>query len=425
MARSVRRWATDVLVFGFVLAWAPAMAVVHAVDGAPRDVPEPLLAADTLAWLSAALAVWARRRWPVGTALFMVALSTFSELSGGAMLVALYGVALRRPTRTAAAVGAASVAAAAVFGAVRPEPGLPFAFNLLFATAVGGVLAFAVLGWGMFARARRSLVDSLRERAVRAEGEARAQADRARLAEREAVLLADRARLAERERITREMHDVLGHRLSLLSVHAGALEYRRDASPEEVAGAAGVIRDSAHKALEDLREVIGMLRSDGDGSGGALEGSGAAGRAGAGERPQPGLDGVAALVEESRAAGMDVELDEDVAEPGAAPGAVGRSAYRVVQECLTNARKHAPGARVRVRVAGGPGDGLEAEVVSGPPRPGGGPAAVPAPAAAPGAGAGAGLVGLSERVALAGGTLEHGPRADGGFAVRAWLPWAA
>ncbi|MDA2806965.1 sensor histidine kinase [Nocardiopsis suaedae] len=404
MARSVRRWAQDLLVFGFVLAWAPIMAVVHAVDGAPRDVPEPVVAADTLAWVAAAAAVWARRRWPVGTALFLVALSTFSELVGGAMLVALYGVALRRPTRTAAAVGAAAVAAGLVFGALRPEPGLPFAFNLLFAAAVGGVLSFAVLGWGMYARARRSLVESLRERAVRAEGEARAQAERVRLAEREAVLLADRARLSERERITREMHDVLGHRLSLLSVHAGALEYRRDASPEEVAGAAGVIRDSAHKALEDLREVIGMLRSDDDDGG---DGGSAGGGA--------GLDGIAALVEESRAAGMDVGLDEDVAEPGAAPGAAGRSAYRVVQECLTNARKHAPGARVAVRVAGGPGDGLDVEVVSDP---------CPGPAPGPGAGSGAGLVGLSERVALAGGTLEHGPRADGGFAVRAWLPWA-
>ena len=411
MARSVRRWALDVLVFGFVLAWAPGMALVHEVDGAPRDVPEPLLAADTVAWAAGAAAVWARRRWPVGTALFLVALSTFSELSGGAMLVALYGVALRRPTRTAVAVGAASVAAAVLFGVLRPEPGLPYTFNLLFAAAVGGVLSFAVLGWGMYARARRSLVESLRERAVRAEGEARAQAERVRLAEREAGLLADRARLAERERITREMHDVLGHRLSLLSVHAGALEYRRDASPEEVAGAAGVIRDSAHKALEDLREVIGMLRSD-DGD--------ADGRAEAGERPQPGLEAVPALVEESRAAGMDVGLDvvlDEGVHPGDAPGAVGRSAYRVVQECLTNARKHAPGARVGVGVAGGPGDGLEVEVVSGPARPG--------PVPGSGAGSGAGLVGLSERVALAGGTLEYGPRADGGFAVRAWLPWAA
>ncbi|MDA2814736.1 histidine kinase [Nocardiopsis sp. RSe5-2] len=400
MARSVRRWALDALAFAFVLAWAPAMALVHEVDGAPRDVPEPLLAADTAAWAAAAAAVWVRRRWPVGTALFLVALSTFSELSGGAMLVALYGVALRRPTRTAVAVGAAAVAAAVVFGLVRPEPGLPFGFNLVFAAAAGGVLSFAVLGWGMYARARRSLVESLRERAVRAEGEARAQAERVRLAEREAELVADRARLSERERITREMHDVLGHRLSLLSVHAGALEYRRDAPPEEVAGAAGVIRDSAHRALEDLREVIGMLRAEE-----------------AGERPQPGLDGIASLVGESRDAGMDVGLDEDVTAPGQAPGAVGRSAYRVVQECLTNARKHAPGARVGVRVAGGPGDGLEVEVVSGPSRPGGG--------ASSGSGAGAGLVGLSERVALAGGTLEHGPRADGGFAVRAWLPWAA
>ncbi|WP_026128751.1 sensor histidine kinase [Nocardiopsis halophila] len=424
MARSVRRWALDVLVFLFVFAWAPLMVLVAAAEEVPRQVPPALVTLDQLAWLVSLGAVWLRRRWPVGVAVVLVALSTFSEFAGGAMLVALYGAALRRPPRTALVIGGAASAAALVFGVLRPDPALPYAFNLLFSLVAGGGTSFAVLGWGMYARTRRSLVDSLRERAVRAEGEARAQAERVRLAEREAVLLAERARLAERERITREMHDVLGHRLSLLSVHAGALEYRRDAPPEEVARASGVIRESAHRALEDLREVIGMLRSDGpDGVAGGADGAGGAPgleEAGPGERPQPGLEAVGGLVEESRQAGMDVALEEEVGAPGEAPGAVGRSAYRIVQECLTNARKHAPGARVAVRVSGGPGAGLEVEVVSGPPGEAGGGSAPPA-----GAGSGSGLVGLAERAELSGGRLEHGRRADGGFGVRAWLPWAA
>ena len=103
-----------------------------------------------------------------------------------------------------------------------------------------------VIGWGLFVRARRELIDSLRERAERAEAEQRRRLEQ--------------AREAERRRIAREMHDVLAHRVTLLSLHAGALEFRPDAPPEEIAEAAGVIRASAHAALQELREVIGVLR---------------------------------------------------------------------------------------------------------------------------------------------------------------------
>ena len=125
-------------------------------------------------------------------------------------------------------------------------------------------MAAGAVGWGLFVRARRALVRSLRDQAERAEDEARA---------------------AERRRIAREMHDVLAHRLSLLSVHAGALEFRPDAPPEEVAEAAGVIRDSARAALDELRGVIGVLREDGGES--------------FTEPPQPTIADLAALVEET------------------------------------------------------------------------------------------------------------------------------
>jgi signal transduction histidine kinase len=195
------------------------------------------------------------------------------------------------------------------------------------------------------------------------------------------------------------MHDVLGHRLSLLSVHAGALEFRPDAPAEEVARAAKVIRENAHLALQDLREVLGVLRAP------------------VGELPQPTIGDVQQLVAESGRAGMRVALHEDTAGP--VPDLAGRTAYRVVQEALTNARKHAPGAEVQVRLAGAPGQGPTVEMCNRPP----GPRSVPAPGAPPGRGTGQGLAGLAERVALAGGALEHGPTGAGGWRLAARLPW--
>ena len=223
--------------------------------------------------------------------------------------------------------------------------------------------------------------------------------DRAARAETEARLRAEQAQRRARDEIAREMHDVLGHRLSLLSVHAGALEFRPGAPAEEVVRAAKVIRENAHLALQDLREVLGVLRAP------------------VGELPQPTIGDVQQLVAESGRAGMRVALHEDTAGP--VPDLAGRTAYRVVQEALTNARKHAPGAEVQVRLAGAPGQGLTVEVCNRPP----GPRSVPAPGAPPGRGTGQGLAGLAERVALAGGALEHGPTGAGGWRLAARLPW--
>jgi signal transduction histidine kinase len=165
-------------------------------------------------------------------------------------------------------------------------------------------------GGGLFLHYRRQLVESLRDRAARAETEAQ--------------LRAEQAQQRARDEIAREMHDVLGHRLSLLSVHAGALEFRPDADPTEIARAAKVIRENAHQALQDLREVIGVLRAP------------------VGELPQPTLADVKQLVAESGRAGMRVGLREEVG--GIVPDVVGRTTYRIV-EALTNARRHARGPR--------------------------------------------------------------------------------
>jgi signal transduction histidine kinase len=202
----------------------------------------------------------------------------------------------------------------------------------------------------------------------------------------------------ERSRIAREMHDVLAHRLSLLSLQAGALELWPDAPPEEVARAAGVIRDNAHGALEDLREVIGVLRSgraDDDRADGVPE------------KPQPTLVDLSMLIDESRKAGMRVRLECDVADLGAVPEAMGRTAFRIVQEGLTNARKHADYAEVSVIVRCAAAEGLTVEIRNP------WPVTVAPTTAIPGAGMG--IIGLAERPALSGGRLEHGSTPAGEF----------
>ncbi|GAA0629341.1 sensor histidine kinase [Streptomyces crystallinus] len=376
--RTVRDWIVDLC--AFVCAVLIGMLAADAMTKA-ADYSETLQAADQLVGALACCALWLRRRWPVGLAWVLVAVTLVAPVAAGAVLVALFGLAVHRPLKpTVATVGAAALLTSWVQPVVRPDP----TTGLLANAIMGSLMVLLAMGWGMLVRARRQLVAALRERAVRAE--------------EEAALRAENAQRLAREAIAREMHDVLAHRLTLLSVHAGALEFRPDAPPAEVARAAGVIRDSAHEALQDLRQIIGVLRSPDEG---------------AEDRPQPTLATLDALVAESREAGMKVTLDSRVGDPEAVPAATGRNAYRIAQEALTNARKHAPGAEVTVTVTGRPGDGLAVEVRN--PAPLGEVPRVP--------GSGQGLIGLTERATLAGGRLEHGRTPGGGFEVRAWLPW--
>ncbi|MEU9840743.1 histidine kinase [Actinomadura sp. NPDC048032] len=370
---------------------APAFVViaVAVVIGALNLWPSYARGADTLANadLAAGLACCAalvmRSRRPVGLALAVTAVSAVSLAAGGAAFVATLTVAVRRSWPVAVGIGALGVLTGMIAVALRPPPGLPYAVSV----AIVALLTAATVGWGQAIRARRQLLASLAERAHRAESDRH--------------LREVEARRLERVRIAREMHDVLAHRMSLLSVHAGALEFRPDASPEEISRAAGVIRSGVHQMLVDLREVIGLLRED------PVDGA---------DAPPPSLAGVAGLVEESRRAGAQVTLDMDVGDGEAVPTLAGRTAYRVVQEGLTNARKHAPGMPVTVTVRGEAGHGLEVQVHQPLPGPDRGRPAIP--------GTGTGLTGLSERATLAGGRLEHGPVADAHL-LRAWLPWEA
>jgi len=198
------------------------------------------------------------------------------------------------------------------------------------------------------------------------------------------------------------MHDVLAHKVSLVALHAGALEVNPGVGPEQVERTAALMRGTAAEALEDLRQVLGVLRSDAGSA--SADGTLA---------PQPGLDRLEPLVASSRAAGVPVELELSVA--GAPPDLPARTAYRVVQEALTNVHKHARGAATCVRVVGGPGTALEVEVINRPP--------VSSASLIPGAGLG--LVGLAERVSLTGGSLWFGPLPDGGWRVAARMPWPA
>ena len=196
------------------------------------------------------------------------------------------------------------------------------------------------------------------------------------------------------------MHDVLAHRISLVSMHAGALAFRDDLPREQQAAVALTIQDNAHLALQDLRGVLGVLRDTDGEPDGALE------------PPQPGTGDLAALVAEASAAGIKVSFLDDV--DGAAPATAGRTAYRIVQEGLTNARKHSPEARVTVHLTGAAGEGLAVRVTNPAPV-GTAPARMPT--------SGLGLLGLRERIELVGGTLTHDWEREE-FVLHAWIPWA-
>jgi signal transduction histidine kinase len=372
--RSPRDWIVDTLVFlaafGFGVG---ALWEIHDDHGAAA------LVADAVLGTAACLALWIRRRQPVAVAVGAVALGAVSAMAGGAAVVAIFNAAVRSSRRVLLLLVAMSVPGFVLFSLLYPSAG-----GVLLQTTFGTLVLAVAIGWGLFTRARRELVLSLRERAERLEAEQR--------------LRVGQAREAERRRIAREMHDVLAHRLSLLSVHAGALEFRPDASPEEVAEAAGVIRAAAQTALDELRDVIGVLRDEAED--------------GAVQPPQPTLAELPSLIDESRAAGMHIQARLDLPD-GEVPTSLGRTAYRVVQEGLTNARKHAPGAAVEVNAFCQAG-ALVVEVQSRPAL-GGAPVR---------RGRGAGLVGLAERVSLAGGELTYGPNADGDFVLRAILPWS-
>lgn len=395
--RGLRGWAVDTLLFLVaVLVWAYYL-LAYGAD-LHSYVPPWLVAVDLALGAAGCLALWWRRSHPLGVGVLLCLVQTVSSSATAALVVALVSLAVRRPWQQAAVVAMAAVLLGLPWIVMIP----PTRGDSIVVLVIATLLITGSMGWGVAIRTRRELIERLRAD-VRRERE-----------DRERRLAA--ARTEERQRIAREMHDVVAHRMSLLSVHAGALAYRTERAERgeapplesaELGEAVRVIRDNAHQALEELGGVLAVLRAADTAPGEEGDHAGTA-------APQPpALADVTRLVEEAVRAGQRVRSAYDVPEGAEPPGQVRRTVYRLVQEGLTNTRKHAPGARVQVRISGAPGRGLEVSVANPLPV---GVASTEIP------GAGAGLTGLSERVALDGGTLRHGPE-DGVFRVLAALPW--
>ncbi|MFE9632265.1 sensor histidine kinase [Streptomyces sp. NPDC006463] len=358
-----------------------------------------------------------RRRWPVAVVLVGIAVAP-AAMGFLLAVVGLYALASSEvPRRIIATLASMSLAATFVVmylrtrGDVEADP--------LLVVALSGFVAVALtvppVLFGLYMGARRRLMESLQERADSLERELSLLADRAE--ER-----AEWARTEERTRIAREMHDVVAHRVSLMVVHAAALEAIAAKDPARAAKNAALVGDMGRQALTELREMLGVLRAAEKPvrpAVAAVAATSVAPPATAGRYPHvgsfedgPSLAELEALVGQSRAAGMVVEMV--VQGDGAGYAAeVEQAAYRVVQEALTNCHKHAPGARVTVRLAHREGE-VAMQVENGP---------CDGMAAEPGLPSGGnGLVGMRERVLGLGGVFVSGPTDAGGFKVSAVLP---
>ncbi|RSS84518.1 sensor histidine kinase [Streptomyces sp. WAC06614] len=367
-----------------------AMAAVLAVLGMPlQELENGAWWRHTLAVTAVVLLTLLRRRLPTGT---LVAGAVISGVLPGAFVVTilLAWSAGRRIVGVTRAVVAFTLTFALEVGvAVIAE----WSNTRLLWTAVFVTLVFLVttLMPGLASRywyQRRTLLHALQER-------------NAQLV-RERAMIAGQARLRERQRIAQDMHDSLGHQLALISVHTGALEVD-PALTDRQREAVGVLRQASVGAMHELREVVGILR---DGVEAPLS---------AEDTAQPatrGVAGIGGVVEAARAAGTDARLTVTGPTRPLAP-ACDHAAYRIVQEALTNAYKHAPGAAISVELRY-EDDSLVVEIANGP-AVAGSPAAVVS--------GGQGLTGLRERARLVGGMVHAGPVEGGGFRVAGVLPY--
>jgi signal transduction histidine kinase len=337
-----------------------------------------LLSTLPLAW---------RRRQPfdvlivVGVAsVLLSALHYYVGAGGFGAMIALYSVGAHTTERRRSQFGLLFT----LFGVVIVYATAPTGFEL------GGLISNLVLfstAWilGDNLQTRRAYVRSLEERAVLSEAALREEA-------RQAVS-------AERTRIARELHDVIAHSVSVMVVQAGAARRVLEREPDRAAEAMGSIESTGRQSLNELRRLLGMLRqADGEATG---------------RVPQPSIEHVDVLLDQTREAGLPVELEVEGEPRPLAPG-VDLSAYRIVQEALTNTMKHAGPARATVRLCYGT-DTLEL-VISDDGR------GADCEEAERNGTSGHGLVGMRERVSLFGGDLQVGNRPGGGFLVRATLP---
>ncbi len=327
-----------------------------------------------------------RHRWPFPVLMASAAaaegyLALFPRHEGAlilaAPLLALYTVADTSSRRRALVIGALAIGALAGMH-VLAKPASWIGVDNLALAAFGGLAVAA----GDASRTRRAYTAEVEQRARRAELGREQEAWR-RVTE-------------ERLRIARDLHDVLGHQLALINVQAGVADHLLDERPDQTRQALAHIRHASKAALEELRDTIGLLREPGEPH--------------APTEPTASLSGLAELVASFRRSGLRVEAEVEGPVRPLAPAA-DLTAYRVVQESLTNVCKHAGGAAVTLRLTYRP-DALRVVVDNQP--------AVGAPQ--PIEGAGHGITGMRERVAAVGGALRAGPRPGGGFRVEATLP---
>ncbi|WP_231263153.1 sensor histidine kinase [Nocardioides alpinus] len=365
----------------YALCLVISAAVWQSIAGIEWREHRMLFVAEVSLGAAAYVLVFFRRRAPVRIALAIAVMSALSGIAAGPATLAAVSVATRRVSWQVLMVGVANFAAAQTYTSIAPYVDN----DLVITTAVNVAVNAGMMGWGLYLGSRREIIWNLRTRAERAE--------------REQELRVAQARSTERARIAREMHDVLAHRITQVSMQAGALAFRDDLDRDRLREGLGQIQGQANDALHELRDVLGVLRADDPGPATA--------------RPQPTYDDIAALVEEARTLGLDIDWTDDVDEATPVPPATGRTVYRIVQEGITNVRKHAPGAVVAIRSTGDPHSGIRVVLAN------------PLGAARAGApGAGLGLIGLRERTELRGGRLDQRTE-DSTFVLDAWLPWTA
>ncbi|MEU1853601.1 histidine kinase [Streptomyces sp. NPDC019990] len=405
----------------FDVSLAAVSALECALEGVPfaRDAGIPVSVGVAFGWLAGAVLL-VRRRWPIAVVLVSIAV-TPAQMGFVLGVVGLYTLAAAElPRRIIGSLAGMSLVGTLIVTFVKTRQDVsqgnldigdwfvPFASI----TMSLGFTAPPVL-LGLYVGARRRLMESLRERADSLERELQLLAERAE--ER-----AEWARNEERTRIAREMHDVVAHRVSLMVVHAAALQAVARKDPEKAVKNAALVGDMGRQALTELREMLGVLRSGGEGrleraASVPLAAVGVAAAAAASrvaDDEGPCLAEIDELVGQSAAAGMVVALSVEGEVRSYAPQ-VERTAYRVVQEALTNVHKHAAGAKTYVRVAHRVSE-IALQVENEPSEGAGASARLPS--------GGNGLVGMKERVSALGGVFVSGPTDTGGFRVSAVIP---
>jgi signal transduction histidine kinase len=381
---SARSWAIDAVIAAAVISfevWV-SQAAANWDQRVDHQAPPGILAYVLLSLGGAALL--ARRRYPVGVLLITLVTAIWASALGVSMvwvavIVAFLTAVLAR--QRAAAIGSLVIGYVA---SVWPPwlTGRPGHTSLAFALWLAAGLIFLLV-----------IAELIRIRSQRAAALEQSRTEELR-----------RRASEERMRMARDLHDVVAHNIAVINVQANTALHLMDRQPERAAAALATINDVSKQALVELRSVLGVLRDVDSG-----------GVTGAPRAPAPGLARLGDLVENAAAAGLAVRIEED-GRAAALPADVDLTAYRIIQEALTNSARHSGGSAATVRL--GYGDGallleVDDDGTPGPPGPAG-----PAPAN----GSGRGIAGMTERAAALGGTLEAGPRPRAGFRVRAWLP---